>query len=393
MGTMEINPLLVKLSVPMMISMLVQALYNVVDSVFVSHVSESALTAVSLAFSLQNVMIAVGVGTGVGVNAMLSKSLGEKNQSRANATAKNGIFLSLCSFVVFLVIGLTCMKPYFYAQTSDAAIAQQGIRYLSVCCIFSLGLFTQTMGEKLLAATGRTHLNRNPDIQISFKGFRPSAKAIGRIYTVGLPSIAMQCVGSLMTFGMNLILMSFSATAVAVFGVYFKLQSFVFMPIFGLNNGMVPIISYNYGARRPGRVKKTIKLAVCYAECIMLIGFCIFQFAPDKVLGIFAASDAMLAIGIPAMRIICLHFLLAGASIVLSSVFQALGNGVFSLIVSVCRQLFVLLPAAWLLAQTGNVNNVWWAFLIAEIVSVLLSLGFYARINKNIIAPMYSPAE
>ena len=349
--------------------------------------------------------------------------------------------------MVFLVIGLTCMKPHFYAQTSDAAIAQQGIQYLSVCCIFSLGLFTQTMGEKLLAATGRTHLSmisqlvgavvniildpififgycgegpqwyhrrscgnghrsvlrrrhdpvlqpeQNPDIQISFKGFRPSAETIGRIYTVGLPSIAMQCVGSLMTFGMNLILMSFSATAVAVFGVYFKLQSFVFMPIFGLNNGMVPIISYNYGARRPGRVKKTIKLAVCYAECIMLIGFCIFQFAPDKVLGIFAASDAMLAIGIPAMRIICLHFLLAGASIVLSSVFQALGNGVFSLIVSVCRQLFVLLPAAWLLAQTGNVNNVWWAFLIAEIVSVLLSLGFYARINKNIIAPMYSPAE
>ena len=372
-------------------------------------------------------MIAVGVGTGVGVNALLSKSLGEKNQHRANATAENGIFLSLCSFVVFLVIGLTCMKPYFYAQTSDAAIAQQGIQYLSVCCIFSLGLFTQTMGEKLLAATGRTqlsmisqlvgavvniildpififgycgqalsgttgaavatvigqfcgagmtlffNLNKNPDIQISFKGFRPSAKAIGRIYTVGLPSIAMQCVGSLMTFGMNLILMAFSATAVAVFGVYFKLQSFVFMPIFGLNN----------------RVKKTIKLAVCYAEGIMLVGFCIFQFAPRQVLGIFAASDAMLAIGVPAMRIICLHFLLAGASIVLSSVFQALGNGIFSLIVSVCRQLFVLLPAAWLLAQTGNVNNVWWAFFIAEIVSILMSLAFYARINKTTIAPLY----
>ena len=447
MGTMDINPLLVKLSVPMMISMLVQALYNVVDSVFVSHVSESALTAVSLAFSLQNVMIAVGVGTGVGVNALLSKSLGEKNQRRANATAENGIFLSLCSFVAFLIIGLTCMKPYFYAQTSDIEIAQQGIQYLSVCCIFSLGLFTQTMGEKLLAATGRTHLsmisqltgaivnialdpififgycgealsgttgaavatvigqfcgagmtlffnlNRNPDIQISFKGFRPSTKAIGRIYTVGLPSIAMQCVGSLMTFGMNLILMTFSATAVAVFGVYFKLQSFVFMPIFGLNNGMVPIISYNYGARRPERVKKTIKLAVCYAECIMLIGFCIFQFFPDKVLGIFAASDAMLAIGIPALRIICPHFLLAGIGIVMGSVFQALGNGVFSLIVSMCRQLAVLLPAAYLLAQTGNVNNVWWAFLIAEVVSLALSLAFYARINKTIIAPMYGPAE
>ncbi len=447
MGIMEISPLLVKLSVPMMISMLVQALYNVVDSVFVSWVSEEALTAVSLAFSLQNMMIAVGVGTGVGVNAMLSKSLGEKNQKRANATAENGIFLSVCSFLVFLVIGLTCIKPYFYAQTSDDAIALQGIRYLSVCCIFSLGLFTQTMGEKLLAATGRTQLSmisqlvgavvniildpififgycgealsgttgaavatvigqfcgagmtlyfntrKNPDIQLDFKGFRPSAKAIGRIYTVGLPSIAMQCVGSLMTFGMNLILMAFSSTAVAVFGVYFKLQSFVFMPIFGLNNGMVPIISYNYGARRPERVKKTIRLAVCYAEGIMVLGFCIFEFFPGQVLGLFSASQAMLTIGIPAMRIICLHFLLAGTSIVLSSVFQALGNGLFSLIVSVCRQLFVLLPAAWLLARTGNVNNVWWAFLIAEIVSVLMSLAFYAHINKTIIVPLCGPVE
>ena len=447
MGTMEINPLLVKLSVPMMISMLVQALYNVVDSVFVSWVSEEALTAVSLAFSLQNMMIAVGVGTGVGVNAMLSKSLGEKNQKRANATAENGIFLSACSFLVFLVIGLTCIKPYFYAQTSDDAIALQGIRYLSVCCIFSLGLFTQTMGEKLLAATGRTQLSmisqlvgavvniildpififgycgealsgttgaavatvigqfcgagmtlyfntrKNPDIQLDFKGFRPSAKAIGRIYTVGLPSIAMQCVGSLMTFGMNLILMAFSSTAVAVFGVYFKLQSFVFMPIFGLNNGMVPIISYNYGARRPERVKKTIRLAVFYAEGIMVLGFCIFDFFPGQVLGLFSASQAMLTIGIPAMRIICLHFLLAGTSIVLSSVFQALGNGLFSLIVSVCRQLFVLLPAAWLLARTGSVNNVWWAFLIAEIVSVLMSLAFYAHINKTIIVPLCGPVE
>ena len=447
MGTMDVNPLLIKLSIPMMISMLVQALYNVVDSIFVARVSENALTAVSLAFSLQNMMFAVGIGTGVGVNALLSKSLGEKNQSRANKTAENGLFLALCSYLVFLVLGLTVVRPYFYAQTADADIAEQGIRYLTICCVLSLGMFMQVMNEKLLAATSRTtlsmisqlvgaivniildpififgycgealsgttgaalatvigqfcgagvsfylNLRKNPDIQLDFKGFRPSAEAIKRIYVVGLPSIAMQCVGSVMTFLMNQILMAFTATAVAVFGVYFKLQSFVFMPIFGMNNGMVPIIGYNYGARRPDRVKKTIKLAVCYAECIMLIGFCIFQFAPDKVLGIFAASDAMLAIGIPAMRIICLHFLLAGASIVLSSVFQALGNGVFSLIVSVCRQLFVLLPAAWLLAQTGNVNNVWWAFLIAEIVSVLLSLGFYARINKNIIAPMYSPAE
>ena len=448
MGTMDINPLLIKLSVPMMVSMLVQALYNVVDSVFVSHVSENALTAVSLAFSLQNVMIAVGVGTGVGVNALLSKSLGEKNQERANKTAENGIFLALCSFAVFFIIGMTCMKPYFYAQTSDVEIAEQGIRYLTVCSVFSLGLFLQTMSEKLLAATGRTNLSmisqltgavvnivldpififgycgealsgttgaavatvigqfcgagmaiffnlkKNPDIQINFKGFRPSAKAIQRIYVVGLPSIAMQCVGSVMTFFMNQILMTFSATAVAVFGVYFKLQSFVFMPIFGMNNGMVPIISYNYGARNPDRVKKTIKLAAFYAECIMLIGFCIFQFMPDKVLGIFAASDAMLAIGIPALRIICPHFLLAGVGIILSSVFQALGNGLFSLIVSVCRQLVVLIPAAWLLSKTGNVNMVWWAFLIAEVISLTLSLVFMARINKKVIAPLYEqPAQ
>ena len=446
MGTMEINPLLLKLSIPMMISMLVQALYNVVDSVFVSHVSESALTAVSLAFSLQNVMIAVGVGTGVGVNALLSKSLGEKDQYRANKTAENGIFLAFCSFAVFFVIGLTCMKPYFYAQTSDPVIAQQGIRYLSVCCIFSLGIFTQTMGEKLLAATGRTQLSmisqlvgavvniildpififgycgealsgttgaavatvigqfcgagmtlyfntrKNPDIQISFKGFRPSAKAIGRIYTVGLPSIAMQCVGSVMTFFMNQILMAFSATAVAVFGVYFKLQSFVFMPIFGMNNGMVPIISYNYGARNPDRVKKTIKCAMFYSEAIMLVGFLLFQFAPDKLLSFFAASDAMLAIGIPAMRIICLHFLLAGTSIVLSSVFQALGNGVLSMIISIVRQLVFLIPIAYVLARygasVGNSDLVWWSYPIAEVFSLTLTLFFFRHLYKTVIAQL-----
>ena len=447
MGTMDVNPLLIKLSIPMMISMLVQALYNVVDSIFVARVSENALTAVSLAFSLQNLMFAVGIGTGVGVNALLSKSLGEKNQYRANKTAENGLFLALCSYLVFLVLGLTVVRPYFYAQTADADIAEQGIRYLTICCVLSLGMFMQVMNEKLLAATSRTtlsmisqlvgavvniildpififgycgealsgttgaalatvigqfcgagvsfylNLRKNPDIQLDFKGFRPSAEAIKRIYVVGLPSIAMQCVGSVMTFFMNQILMAFSATAVAVFGVYFKLQSFVFMPIFGMNNGMVPIISYNYGARRPERVKKTIRLAVFYAECIMLVGFCIFQFLPDKLLSLFAASDAMLDIGIPALRIICPHFLLAGAGIVLSSVFQALGNGVFSLTVSICRQLVVLIPAAWLLSRTGEVNMVWWSFIIAEVVSLTLSLIFMARINRTVIVPLYEEQD
>ena len=243
----------------------------------------------------------------------------------------------------------------------------------------------------LRAATLCFNLNKNsyadPD-QGAFPGSRPTQRHHGRIYTIGLPSIAMQCVGSVMTFFMNQILMVFSATAVAVFGVYFKLQSFVFMPIFGMNNGMVPIISYNYGARKPERVKKTIRLAVFYAECIMLVGFCIFQFLPDKLLGLFAASDAMLAIGVPALRIICPHFLLAGAGIVLSSVFQALGNGVFSLTVSICRQLVVLIPAAWLLSRTGEVNMVWWAFIIAEVVSLALSLVFMARINRTVIVPL-----
>ena len=394
MGTMEINPLLLKLSIPMMISMLVQALYNVVDSVFVSHVSESALTAVSLAFSLQNVMIAVGVGTGVGVNALLSKSLGEKNQSRANATAENGIFLSLCSFAVFFVIGLTCMKPYFYAQTSDPIIAQQGIRYLSVCCIFSLGLFTQTMGEKLLAATGRTYLsmisqltgavvniildpififgycgealsgttgaavatvigqfcgagmtlffnlNKNPDIQISFKGFRPSAKAIGRIYTVGLPSIAMQCVGSLMTFGMNLILMAFSATAVAVFGVYFKLQSFVFMPIFGLNNGMVPIISYNYGARNEKRVRSTFKLLIKTSVSYSVILWLIIMIFPQIFAGMFTSDSTLLAFTKTALRIYMAVVFIFGIQIACQMTFISLGRAKDSIIVAIVRNLF-----------------------------------------------------
>ena len=442
MGTMDINPLLIKLSVPMMVSMLVQALYNVVDSIFVSHVSENALTAVSLAFSLQNVMIAVGVGTGVGVNALLSKSLGEKDQARANQTAENGIFLSLCSYAVFLLIGLTCMKPYFYAQTSDMDIARQGILYLSICCVLSLGLFTQTMGEKLLAATGRTHLSMisqlvgavvnivldpififglfgvprmeaagaavatvagqwigaaagltmnllcNKDINLTLKGFRPAGSTIKRIYAVGIPSIAMNAIGSVMTFAMNNILIAFSSTAVAVFGVYFKLQSFVFMPIFGINNGMVPIIGYNYGARQPKRITQTIRLAVCFAECIMLCGLILAEVFPHVLLGVFNASPTMLAMGILALRIIAIHFPMAGFNVISSSAFQALGRGTLALLVSVIRQLVVLVPAAWLLSHTGNVNAVWFAFPIAELVAVTLCAVFMRKCHRDILLPM-----
>ena len=445
MGVLPVGKLLAGMAVPMMISMLVQALYNIVDSVFVSRLSENAFNAVGLAFPLQSLMIAVGAGTAVGINALLSRSLGEKKQEMADRAAGAGIFLlPICSYLVFAFIGLFLSRPFFVAQAKAVPeIVEYGVQYTRICLGLSVGIFSQFCFERLLQSTGRTSLAMctqllgaiinivmdpilifglcgaprmgvagaavatvvgqivaaivglivnikcNHDIHIHRKNIRWDPIVAKEIYRVGIPSIIMQSISSVMTFGMNKILFVFTPTATAVFGAYFKIQSFVFMPIFGLNNGMVPIISYNYGARNPDRVKKTIRLSVFYAELVMFIGFCVFQFAPGQVLSIFAASDAMLAIGIPAMRIICLHFLLAGASIVLSSVFQALGNGIFSLIVSVCRQLFVLLPAAWLLAQTGNVNNVWWAFFIAEIVSVLMSLAFYARINKTTIAPLY----
>ena len=445
MGVMPIDKLLISMSLPMMISMLVQALYNIVDSIFVSRINEYALRAVSLAFPVQSLMIAVAVGTAVGINAFLSKTLGEKNFEKANIIARNGIFIAIVSYVAFAVIGAVVSRPFFTSQTDVLEVREYGVTYLTICCVAGMGIFLQTTFERLLQATGKTiytmitqgigaiiniildpilifgyfglprmgiagaavatvigqiiaafmalafNLKFNKELNLSMKGFRPNAHLIGQIYKVGAPSIVVQAIGSLMTYGMNLILAAFGS-AQTVFGIYFKLQSFVFMPVFGLNNGMVPIISYNYGARNPDRVKKTIKLAMCYAEGIMLIGFCLFQFAPDKLLSFFAASDAMLAIGIPAMRTICFHFLLAGMSIILSSTFQALGNGMFSLIVSVCRQLVVLLPAAWLLGQTGNVNLVWWSFVIAELVSVTLSFVFFARLDKKIIEPMYNKA-
>lgn len=447
MGTMPENKLLLSMAVPMMISMLVQALYNIVDSIFVSRICEDALTAVSMAFPWQNIIISIAVGFGVGINALLSRALGQKNAERVNQVAVNGLLLAGLSYLLVFVAGLIGIRAYMHTQTDIETIVNFGITYLNICILCSFGVFIEITFERFLQATGRTvysmitqltgaitniildpilifgllgfpklgiagaawatvigqcvgavvavMLNhfRNPEVHLRLRHIRPNGRLMGEITAISIPSIIMSCISSLTCFVMNMILIAYSSTAVAVFGVYFKLQSFVFMPIFGLNNGMVPIISYNYGARRPERVKKTIRLAVCYAEGIMVLGFCIFEFFPGQVLGMFSASQAMLTIGIPAMRIICLHFLLAGTSIVLSSVFQALGNGLFSLIVSVCRQLFVLLPAAWLLAQTGNVNNVWWAFLIAEIVSVLMSLAFYAHINKTIIVPLCGPAE
>ena len=442
MGVMPVGRLLLSMSLPLMISMLVQALYNVVDSMFVSRLSEEALTAVSLAFPAQNLMISVGVGTGVGINALLSRSLGEKNFHMANKTAMNSLLLALGSALVFLLLGVFCAKTFFLAQTNIPEIVDGGIAYLRICCIFSFGMFFQITLERLLQATGRTfytmitqglgaiiniildpimifglfgfpkmgvagaavatvlgqiiaaflalffNLTKNHDITFSFRDFRPDGRVIRRIYSVGIPSIIMSSIGSVMTFGMNKILISFSSTAAAVFGVYFKLQSFVFMPVFGLNNGMVPILSYNYGARHPDRMVRTIKLSVCFAVCLMLVGVAAFWLIPTQLLSIFNASETMISIGVPALRIISISFLLAGFSICILSVCQSLGHGLLSLSVSVVRQLLVLLPSAFVLSRIGGLDLVWWAFPFAELFSTGLCLVYMKRMYDHEIRPL-----
>lgn len=446
MGTEPLNPLLLSLAIPMMISMLVQALYNVVDSIFVSYVNEAALSAVSLAFPIQNLLIAFAVGTAVGVNAYLSKNLGEGNHAEADRAAANGLFLAVCSAVAFLIFGLFGAGAFIRAQTTDPLIARYGAEYLSICTIFSLGCCVQCMMEKILVSTGRStfamttqligaltnivldpififglfgvprleaagaavatvigqfvgataaltlHFLYNKDVHISLRGFRPAPRTILRIYQVGIPSIAMNAIGSVMTFGMNAILTAYSSTAVAVFGVYFKLQSFVFMPVFGLNNGMVPIVSYNYGARKPERILGTKRLAAIYAVGIMVLGFLAGQFLPGVMLSIFNASPDMLSLGTVALRIISISFLMAGFNVISSAYFQALGHGVLALWVSVIRQLVVLLPTAWLLSLAGRVDVVWWAFPIAEVVAFLLCIIFQRVCYNKIIRPMRTAA-
>ncbi|MBQ8816640.1 MAG: MATE family efflux transporter [Lachnospiraceae bacterium] len=440
MGTMPVNKLLISMALPMMVSMLVQALYNIVDSMFVSYISEDALTAVSLAFPIQQLMIAMGTGTGVGVNAVLSKALGEKDFEKANRAADNGIFLSVVCAVIFVFIGLFFVDPFYMSQTTDAEILQAGHDYLSVVCCFGIGMYTQIICERLLQATGRTvlsmlsqglgavinivldpilifgllgfpamgvkgaavatvigqiisaavgiwmNISKNHDIKISFRGFCPDLKMIGTIYKVGVPSIIMQAVGSVMNYGMNQILIGFTSTATAVFGAYYKLQSFIFMPVFGLNNGMIPIIAYNYGAGQRKRVLQTIRSSVILAVGIMLVGLAAMQIFPAQLLSIFNASEHMLAIGVPALRLISLSFVFAGYCIVMGSVFQALGNGVYSMLTSIVRQMAVLLPVAFLLSLSGNVNLVWLSFPIAELFSVTLSTVFLFKINKTVIS-------
>lgn len=442
MGIMPVNKLLITMSAPMMLSMLIQALYNVVDSIFVSWIGESnnALTAVSLAFPAQSLMIAVAVGTGVGVNSLISRKLGAKDFDGANKIAANGVFLALCSYLVFLLLGLTIVRPFFELQTDIPEVIDNGVTYLRICMCCSFGVFFQIMYERLMQSTGKTiyimycqglgaiiniildpilifgylgmpkmgvagaavatvagqicamllailiHHTRNKEVRIDYRNFRPSLRSIRDIYFIAFPSIIMQSIGSVMVFILNGILISFTKIAVDVFGVYFKLQSFVFMPVFGLNNGLVPIVGYNYGAKKRERIVKAIRYACMYALTIMIGGLLVIQFIPDKILMIFNASDEMLNIGVFALRIISTHFVLAGVSIVLSSVFQALGQAFKSMFVSIARQLVVLLPAAKLLSLSGNVNLVWWAFPIAEVVSLLLCVIFFVGIYKKVIS-------
>lgn len=442
MGTAPVSPLLIKMSIPMMISMLVQALYNIVDSQFVAQISEEALTAVSLAFPWQNLIIAVAVGTGVGVNSMLSRWLGANQQDLVKSCANHALLLAILSAVVFTILGVSISHFFFAAQTRVVEIVNYGDEYLSIISLFCMGVFIACMCEKLLTATGRTGLTmitqivgalvnlildpimifgyfgfpalgvsgaaiatvigqwcgalcglylnwkHNADIKISYQGFHWDWNVVRQIYSVGFPSIVMQAIGSIMTYTMNLILITFSTTATAVFGVYFKLQSFIFMPVFGLNNGLVPIAAFNYGASKPKRILGVYKSGIIIATFLMTLGFFAFQFWTPELLGMFNPSENMLAMGLPALRIISWSFLLAGFTVVTSAFFQALGHGMLSMWMSLIRQLVALIPLAWLFAQTGQLDLVWWSFPLAEIIVVALSLFFLRHIIQTQIKPL-----
>lgn len=437
MGTMPENKLLLSMAVPMMISMLVQALYNIVDSIFVSRICEDALTAVSMAFPWQNIVIAIAVGFGVGINALLSRALGQKNAERVNQVAINGLLLAGLSYLLVLVAGLIGIRAYMRTQTDIETIVNYGITYLNICILCSFGVFVEITFERFLQATGRTvysmitqltgaitniildpilifgllgfpklgiagaawatvigqcvgavvavTLNhfKNPEVHLRLRHIRPNGRLMGEITAISIPSIIMSCISSLTCFVMNMILIAYSSTAVAVFGVYFKLQSFVFMPVFGLNNGMVPIIAYNYGAQKPDRIHKTIRLGMAYAVAIMAVGLLVFQLIPKELLLMFDASDAMLEIGAPALRIMSLAFVFAGIGIASSSACQAFGYSVYSMLISIARQIVVLIPAAYLLSLSGVLRSIWFAFPIAEIASLILSLFFLRTTLKK----------
>ena len=446
MGVMPVGRLLFGMALPMILSMLVQALYNIVDSIYVAQISESAVTALSLAFPIQNIQIGMAIGIGVGVNSLLSKSLGERNREMANLSAGNGLFLALVATALIMVFGIFGVRPYYELQQASAETIEGGIVYSRICCLWTLGIFLEILFERLLQATGRTgytmitqgigaitnivldpvfifgwmgipamgiagaaiatvigqwvaailalifNLKFNPDLRLSLRYAKPSSAAIRPILTVGVPAAITNSISSVMNFSMNQILLGFQAvgeTAAGVFGIYYKLQSFFFMPLFGLNNASISIIAYNYGARKPQRIIKTLKVACGGALTLMMAGLLAFQLVPELLLGMFKPSPAFLEIGCNALRIISLHFPIAAFCIILVASFQALGNGIYSTVTALCRQLVALVPAAYLLSLTGNVHNVWWAFVIAEAVSAAATLIFFLRIYRRKIKPLY----
>lgn len=444
MGVMPVGKLLVNMALPMIISMLVQAFYNIVDSVYVSQVSESAVTALSLAFPVQNMQIGFAVGVGVGVNALLSQSLGRKDQESVNWAAGQGVFLALVATALFMLFGFFGVRPYYTMQSTVAETVEGGIAYTSICCIFTVGIFIQVLCERLLQSTGRAmqtmilqgtgaiiniildpvfihgwwgmpkmgvagaavatvigqctgavlgiylNLRHNPEVQLHVKFMKPNWKVIAPILEVGIPSVVMNGIGSVMNFGMNQILQGFNEVATGVFGIYYKLQSLFFMPLFGINNATISILAYNYGARKPKRIVHTLKLATAVAVCIMLVGLAVFLLFPQALLGIFNPTEEFLAIGVKALRILCLPFPVAAICISLGASFQALGKGSYSTIVSLCRQLIVLLPVAYLLSLTGDVNNVWWSFPIAEVMSALVTGLLFAKLYRQKVKPLFA---
>lgn len=446
MGVMPVGKLLVNMALPMIISMLVQAFYNIVDSVYVSQVSESAVTALSLAFPVQNMQIGFAVGVGVGVNALLSQSLGRKDQESVNWAAGQGVFLALVATALFMLFGFFGVRPYYTMQSTVAETVEGGIAYTSICCIFTVGIFIQVLCERLLQATGRAmqtmilqgtgaiiniildpvfihgwwgmpkmgvagaavatvigqctgavlgiylNLRHNPEVHLHVKFMKPNWKVIAPILEVGIPSVVMNGIGSVMNFGMNQILQGFNEVATGVFGIYYKLQSLFFMPLFGINNATISILAFNYGARKPKRIVHTLKLATAVAVCIMLVGLAVFQLFPQALLGIFNPTEEFLAIGVKALRILCLPFPVAAICIALGASFQALGKGSYSTIVSLCRQLIVLLPVAYLLSLTGDVNNVWWSFPIAEVMSALVTGLLFGRLYRRKVKPLFEDA-
>lgn len=382
METMPVNKLLITMAAPMVLSMLIGALYNVVDSLFVSNYGENALSAVSLAFPIQNIIIATGTGIGVGINALPSRFLGEKKQKKVNQTALHGIILGIGFYILVLLFGIFCVKGFYMVQTNDTEIISMGVDYLTVICVFGyFGLPEMgTKGAPIATVVGQIiamllglyfNLTKNTDVQFNFKSIELESYYFKGICTVGIPTIIMQSMSSIMCFGINKLLLNFSTTSTAVFGAYFKLQTFVYMATFGLNNVLIPIVAFNLGAKHADRIKKVIRLSGAYSALIGLVGLIIMEMLPVQLISAFAPSEEMFSLGVTALRILGFSFVFGGVSVMTCYALQGFSRGISSLIISALRQVIILLPLASILGKAIGINGIWWSFLISETVTVI----------------------